>query len=117
MIHRNLQEACKVLHLSSILEHYDEVVFENKEQFLQDILNLEIEARQSKSINFNKKAKFRELKWLKDYEWGEQIHLPSTTSKEHISELRFLKENRTFYYSDLLEPENTFSNSIRFKGL
>ena len=26
MIHRNLQEACKVLHLSSILEHYDEVV-------------------------------------------------------------------------------------------
>ena len=31
------------------------VVFENKEQFLQDILNLEIEARQSKSINFNKK--------------------------------------------------------------
>ena len=47
MIHRNLQEACKVLHLSSILEHYDEVVFENKEQ-LQDILNLEIEARQSK---------------------------------------------------------------------
>ncbi|MGR5882919.1 hypothetical protein ACT7DC_23590 [Bacillus cereus] len=58
MIHRNLQEACKVLHLSSILEHYDEVVFENKEQFLQDILNLEIEARQSKkSINFNKKSK------------------------------------------------------------
>jgi hypothetical protein len=51
MIHRNLQEACKVLHLSSILEHYDEVVFENKEQFLQDILNLEIEARQSKKVS------------------------------------------------------------------
>jgi hypothetical protein len=71
--------------LSSILEHYDEVVFENKEQFLQDILNLEIEARQSKkkkvSTLIKKKAKFRELKWLKDYEWGEQIHLPSTTSK------------------------------------
>jgi hypothetical protein len=52
MIHRNLQEACKVLHLSSILEHYDEVVFENKEQFLQDILNLEIEARQSKKKKY-----------------------------------------------------------------
>jgi hypothetical protein len=37
--------------LSSILEHYDEVVFENKEQFLQDILNLEIEARQSKKVS------------------------------------------------------------------
>ncbi|HDW3057949.1 TPA: IS21-like element helper ATPase IstB [Bacillus cereus] len=92
MIHRNLQEACKVLHLSSILEHYDEVIFENKEQFLQDILNLEIEARQSKKVStLIKKAKFRELKWLKDYEWGEQIHLPSTTSKEHISELRFFE--------------------------
>ena len=69
-----------------------------------------------KSINFNKKAKFRELKWLKDYEWGEQIHLPSTTSKEHISELRFLKENRTFYYSDLLEPEKHLATALGLKA-
>ena len=91
---------------------------ETKEQFLRDIFNIELESRQTKKVaNLIKKAKFRELKWLKNYEWSEQIHLPSTTSQEHICELRFLKANKIFYYLDLLEQENTFSHSIRFEGL
>ena len=103
MIQRNLQDACKSLHLSYIIDHYDEISFETKEQFLRDIFNIELESRQKKVANLIKKAKFRELKWLKNYEWSEQIHLPSTTSQEHICELRFLKANKIFYYLDLLE--------------
>lgn len=92
MIQRNLQDACKSLHLSYIVDHYDEISFETKEQFLRDIFNIEIESRQTKKVaNLIKKAKFRELKWLKNYEWSEQIHLPSTTSQEHICELRFFE--------------------------
>ncbi|MEC3018359.1 IS21-like element helper ATPase IstB [Bacillus cereus] len=92
MIQRNLQDACKSLHLSYIIDHYDEISFETKEQFLRDIFNIEIESRQTKKVaNLIKKAKFRELKWLKNYEWSEQIHLPSTTSQEHICELRFFE--------------------------
>ena len=97
MIQRNLQDACKSLHLSYIIDHYDEISFETKEQFLRDIFNIELESRQTKKVaNLIKKAKFRELKWLKNYEWSEQIHLPSTTSQEHICELRFLKANKIF---------------------
>ncbi|HDT6579764.1 TPA: ATP-binding protein, partial [Bacillus cereus] len=92
MIQRNLQDACKSLHLSYIIDHYDEISFETKEQFLRDIFNIELESRQTKKVaNLIKKAKFRELKWLKNYEWSEQIHLPSTTSQEHICELRFFE--------------------------
>lgn len=92
MTQRNLQDACKSLHLSYIMDHYDEISFETKEQFLRDIFNIEIESRQTKKVaNLIKKAKFRELKWLKNYEWSEQIHLPSTTSQEHICELRFFE--------------------------
>jgi DNA replication protein DnaC len=92
MIQRNLQDACKSLHLSYIIDHYDEISFETKEQFLRDIFNIELESRQRKKVaNLIKKAKFRELKWLKNYEWSEQIHLPSTTSQEHICELRFFE--------------------------
>ncbi|HEQ3529493.1 TPA: IS21-like element helper ATPase IstB, partial [Bacillus cereus] len=92
MIQRNLQDACKSLHLSYIMDHYDEISFETKEQFLRDIFNIEIESRQTKKVaTLIKKAKFRELKWLKNYEWSEQIHLPSTTSQEHICELRFFE--------------------------
>ncbi|OUB13847.1 ATP-binding protein, partial [Bacillus thuringiensis serovar yunnanensis] len=89
---RNLRDACKSLHLSYIMDHYDEISFETKEQFLRDIFNIEIESRQKKKVaSLIKKAKFRELKWLKNYEWSEQIHLPSTTSQEHICELRFFE--------------------------
>ena len=66
MIQRNLQDACKSLHLSYIIDHYDEISFETKEQFLRDIFNIELESRQTKKVaNLIKKAKFRELKWLK----------------------------------------------------
>ncbi|EOQ00427.1 hypothetical protein IKC_04303, partial [Bacillus cereus VD184] len=50
MIQRNLQDACKSLHLSYIIDHYDEISFETKEQFLRDIFNIEIESRQTKKV-------------------------------------------------------------------
>ena len=50
MIQRNLQDACKSLHLSYIMDHYDEISFETKEQFLRDIFNIEIESRQTKKV-------------------------------------------------------------------
>ena len=117
MIQRNLQDACKSLHLSYIIDHYDEISFETKEQFLRDIFNIELESRQTKKVaNLIKKAKFRELKWLKNYEWSEQIHLPSTTSQEHICELRFLKANKIFYYLDLLEQGKHLATALGLKA-
>ncbi|EIJ82089.1 IstB domain protein ATP-binding protein [Bacillus methanolicus PB1] len=88
---RDLKEVCKTLHLAYIAERYEEIVFENKEQFLYDVLLTEVSSRQSAKVSrLIKKAKFRELKWLKDYEWNGQIHLPATTTKEEIYDLRFL---------------------------
>jgi len=91
MITGTLREACKTLHLAHVIESYDNIPFESKEQYLRDLLNLEIESRQTKKIaRLMKKAKFREVKWLKNYEWGEQINLPATVNKEQICDLQFL---------------------------
>ncbi len=88
---RDLKEICKILHLAYVSEAYEEVTYENKEQFLRDVLSKEVASRQnSKIARLIKKAKFRELKWLRDYQWTEQLHLPSTTTKEEISDLHFL---------------------------
>lgn len=90
-----LEEACKTLHLAHVVEYYDSIPFENKEQFLRDVLRLEIESRQTKKIaRLMKKAKFREVKWLRNYEWGEQIHLPATVNQEQICDLQFLTEKQ-----------------------
>jgi DNA replication protein DnaC len=86
------KEVCKTLHLAYIADQFESIPFENKEQFLRDVLMLEINSRQTTKISrLMKKAKFRELKWLKDYEWNEDIHLPATTNKEAICDLEFLK--------------------------
>lgn len=91
----DLKAICKTLHLAHIIEEFEEVPFENKEQFLRDILLIEVNSRQSTKIaRLIKKAKFRELKWLKDYQWTDQIHLPTTTTKEEIYNLRFIKEKQ-----------------------
>ncbi|MEH7463925.1 IS21-like element helper ATPase IstB [Bacillus thuringiensis] len=90
-----LQTVCKTLHLAHVMDGYSSVPFENKEQFLVDILSLEIESRQTKKIaRLIKKAKFREVKWLRNYEWGEQIHLPATVNQEQICDLQFLEEKQ-----------------------
>lgn len=91
----DLKTVCKTLHLAHIIEAFEAVPFETKEQFLQDVLSAEVHARQTTKVaRLIKKARFRELKWLKDYEWSDQQHLPSTTSKEEISDLRFIKDKQ-----------------------
>ncbi|MED4080016.1 IS21-like element helper ATPase IstB [Halalkalibacterium halodurans] len=88
---KNLKEICKTLHLSNITDRYEEIPYESKDQFLYDVLSLEVSSRQTNKIaRLIKKAKFRELKWLKDYKWSEQIHLPTTTTKDEIIDLKFL---------------------------
>lgn len=90
-----LMEVCKTLRLSHIAEAFEEIPFENKEQYIRDVLMLEVHSRQkTKVARLIKKAKFRELKWLKDYDWNEDIHLPATTTKEAICDLHFLKEKQ-----------------------
>jgi DNA replication protein DnaC len=91
----DLKTICKTLHLAHIIEEFEEVPFESKEHFLRDVLSIEVSSRQTTKISrLMKKAKFRELKWLKNYEWTEQIHLPATTSKEKICDLCFIKEKQ-----------------------
>ncbi|PEA54773.1 ATP-binding protein [Bacillus pseudomycoides] len=89
---QTLQTVCKSLHLAHVVDNYSSIPFENKEQFLCDVLSLEIEFRQTKKIaRLMKKAKFREVKWLQKYEWGDQIHLPVTVNQEQICDLQFLQ--------------------------
>ncbi|WP_445612378.1 IS21-like element helper ATPase IstB [Geobacillus sp. YF-1] len=91
----DVKEICKALHLAYIADRFEEVAYETKEQFLRDVLALELSFRQkAKQARLIKKAKFRELKWLNDDEWSDQIHWPTTTSKEELCDLRFLEQKQ-----------------------
>ncbi len=71
----NIKDACKTLHLAYIADHYENIPFENKQQFLHDVLTHEVKTRQATKIGrLIKKGKFRELKWLKVRSYPSALH-------------------------------------------
>ncbi|EOV9528162.1 IS21-like element helper ATPase IstB [Bacillus cytotoxicus] len=94
-MNQTLKDTCKLLRLGYLVELYDEMDFETKEQFLQEVLMKELKARQeAKMTRAIKKAKFRELKWLKDYEWTGSVHFPKSTTREMICDLKFISQRQ-----------------------
>jgi DNA replication protein DnaC len=91
-----LRLLCKSLRLAYVADVCDDIPFDSPELFLQRVFERELELRDSaKSERLIKKAKFGERKSLQTYQWHENIHFPSSVSREDLVTLRFIekKEN------------------------
>ena len=85
MIGQTLEDYCKKLRLSHIITNIPRASFEAPEQFITDLFRLELETRQQiKLERMEKLAKFPVPKSLKNYEWHEDIFLPSHLDKETL---------------------------------
>lgn len=85
--------------LSGMAKRWRSVPFENPEQYVTELLHLELKEREVNRINrMVKTAGFRVLKTLEDFVWNNAIELPYGLSREYMTELNFLpaKENLIF---------------------
>lgn len=85
--------------LGGMAKEWRSVQFESPEQYVTDLLKLELREREANRINrMVKTAGFRVLKTLDDFVWGSAIQLPSGLSAAYMEELGFLppKENLIF---------------------
>jgi len=85
--------------LGGMAKEWRSVQFEGPEQYVTDLLKLELREREANRINrMVKTAGFRVLKTLDDFVWGFAIQLPSGLSAAYMEELGFLppKENLIF---------------------
>ena len=85
--------------LSGMAKRWRSVPFENPEQYVTELLHLELKEREVNRINrMVKTAGFRVLKTLEDFVWNNEIELPYGLSREYMTELNFLpaKENLIF---------------------
>jgi DNA replication protein DnaC len=90
-----LKNRCKSLRLAYIAEVYEQIPFETKEQFLSDLLDEELRLREiAKTHRLMKKARFLDKKSLEEYEWTEQIHMPSHLEKEELLQLSFIERKQ-----------------------
>lgn len=99
MMTEQIEQNMRTLKLGGMAKEWRSVPFENKEQYVADLLRLELREREANRINrMVKTAGFRVLKTLDDFIWNPNISMPSGLTREYIESLQFLapKENLIF---------------------
>jgi len=85
--------------LGGMAKGWRSVPFTDTEQYVTDLLKLELQEREANRINrMVKTAGFRVMKTLDEFIWNTAIELPSGLTQEYMEDLRFLppKENLIF---------------------
>ena len=85
--------------LGGMAKGWRTVPFESPEQYVTELLHLELKEREANRINrMVKTAGFRVLKTLDDFVWSSAIELPNGLTQEYMTGLDFLtaKENLIF---------------------
>lgn len=87
------------LKLGGLAKGWRSVPFSDPEQYVTDLLKLELQEREANRINrMVKTAGFRVLKTLDEFVWTPAIELPHGLTQEYMEDLQFLapKENLIF---------------------
>lgn len=94
-----IEQNMRTLKLGGMAKEWRSVQFESTEQYVADLLRLELREREANRINrMVKTAGFRVLKTLDDFIWNPNIALPAGLTQEYMESLQFLalKENLVF---------------------
>ena len=95
----SIEQAMRTLKLGGMAKEWRSVAYENNEQYVTDLLQLELKEREANRINrMVKTAGFRVIKTLDDFVWNGAIELPADVTREYMEDLSFLpgKENLIF---------------------
>ena len=94
-----IEQYMKTLKLGGMAKDWRSVTYRDTEQYVTELLELELREREANRINrMIKTAGFRVLKTLEDFEWRKGIELPTGLKREYMESLSFLnsKENLIF---------------------
>ena len=94
-----IEQLMRQVKLGGMAKGWRSVPYENTEQYVTDLLTLELQERETNRINrMVKTAGFRVMKTLDDFVWNSAIELPGGLTQEYMTDLHFLapKENLIF---------------------
>ena len=95
----DIEQAMRQLKLGGMAKNWREVEFRDREQYVSDLLRLELREREANRINrMVRTAGFPVIKTLDEFTWTTQVELPRGLTREAVENLRFLdeKENLVF---------------------
>lgn len=94
-----IEQYMRQLKLGGLSKEWRTVEYHDKEQYVTDLLQLELRERETNRINrLVKTAGFHVIKTLDNFEWNDCVELPVGLSREYMTNLDFLalKENLIF---------------------
>lgn len=94
-----IEQMMRQVKLGGMAKGWRSVDYENAEQYVTDLLKLELQEREANRMNrMVKIAGFRVLKTLDDFVWNAAIELPAGLTRKDMTDLRFLapRENLIF---------------------
>ena len=94
-----IEQLMRQVKLGGMAKGWRSVPYENTEQYVTDLLTLELQEREANRINrMVKTAGFQVMKTLDDFVWNSAIELPGGLTQEYMTDLQFLapKENLIF---------------------
>lgn len=94
-----IEQYMRTLKLGGMAKEWRGVDFQDPEQYVRELLELELREREVNRINrMVKTAGFQVIKTLEDFIWNQNIELPVGLTREYMERLQFLpqKENLIF---------------------
>lgn len=94
-----IEQYMRTLKLGGMAREWRSVEFQNKEQYVRELLELELREREANRINrMVKTAGFQVIKTLDDFVWNQGIELPVGLTREYMEGLQFLKPRENLIF-------------------
>lgn len=94
-----IEQYMRTLKLGGMAREWRGVEFQSKEQYVRELLELELRERETNRINrMVKTAGFQVIKTLDDFVWNQGIELPVGLTREYMEELQFLKPRENLIF-------------------
>ena len=93
---QSIEQTMRTLNLGGLAKEWRGVAYQDNEQYLRDLLDIEVRERETNRMaRMVKQANFRVIKTLDKFIWKPTIELPATITREEIETASFLthKEN------------------------
>ena len=112
-----IEQYMRTLKLGGLAKEWRSVEYKDTEQYVTDLLLLELKEREANRINrMVKTAGFRVIKTLEDFIWKKEIEL-RTALTASIWKICFWSQRETSYFWEPLGPANPSGNSNRAESL
>ena len=98
-MNEQIEQYMRTLKLGGMAKEWRSVPYRDQEQYVRELLELELREREANRINrMVKTAGFQVIKTLEEFVWNKNIELPNGLTQAYMEELRFLhpKENLIF---------------------